>query len=348
MICPVCGNQINDNAKFCPVCGNSVGVAQPVAQIYQQQPQFQPPQPPKKNKTGIIIAIIAIILVVAVGVGFGLARSGALDNILNKDNDTSMSDSKDKKKDKDDKKKAATEEEQTNKPSEVAPSNPVDKPKLNGDKLVVAISADYPPYEYKDSGELKGIDIEIARAIANELNMDVEFVDMQFEAVVDSVANGKCDIAISGLMATEDRMKKVDFTESYYSEQNVIVLPKDSAIGDIDCEEEYTIGVIKDTVADSIVYWDFENSSVTRYASVNDVLQAVDVGRIDFAIVSYEYWDAISEFENLKINYPAYCSDDYTIAIAKDNDELKEQINVAIEKLKANGTITRIVLDYCY
>ena len=95
------------------------------------------------------------------------------------------------------------------------------------DQLVVATNAEFEPFEYKKGDTFYGIDMEIAKALADSLGKELVIKDMKFEAVVTSVQQQKCDIAMAGLTVNETRAKQVDFTDSYYSASQKVVVKGD-------------------------------------------------------------------------------------------------------------------------
>ncbi|MBP7563440.1 MAG: amino acid ABC transporter substrate-binding protein, partial [Candidatus Cloacimonetes bacterium] len=98
-----------------------------------------------------------------------------------------------------------------------------------GKKLVVGVSAEYPPFEYKEGAEFKGIDIEIARLIAEKLGLELQIQDMEFDSLIPSLTAGKIDMAISAITITPERLEQIDFSDSYY-QSNQTLLVKSLAI----------------------------------------------------------------------------------------------------------------------
>lgn len=100
------------------------------------------------------------------------------------------------------------------------------------DQLVVATNAEFEPFEFKKGDQFYGIDMEIAKIIADELGVELVIKDMKFEAVVTAVQQGKCDIAMAGLTVSSDRAKQVNFTESYYAASQKVVVKADDTTFD--------------------------------------------------------------------------------------------------------------------
>ena len=95
------------------------------------------------------------------------------------------------------------------------------------EKLVMATNAEFPPYEYYgDDGEVTGIDVEIAQAIADKLDLKLQVEDMNFDSIITAVQSGKVDVGIAGMTVTEDRKKSVDFTDPYTTAEQVVIVKK--------------------------------------------------------------------------------------------------------------------------
>ena len=95
-----------------------------------------------------------------------------------------------------------------------------------GDNLIMATNAEFPPYEYKEASDIIGIDVEIGKAIADKLGRVLKVEDMAFDSIISAVNSGKADIGLAGFTVTEDRKKQVNFSESYTTTKQVIILKK--------------------------------------------------------------------------------------------------------------------------
>ena len=93
--------------------------------------------------------------------------------------------------------------------------------------LVVATNAEFPPYEYFDNGEITGIDMDIMQAVCDELGMELKIENMEFDSIITAVNAGKADVGAAGMTVTEDRLKNIDFSESYTTSKQVIIVRKD-------------------------------------------------------------------------------------------------------------------------
>ena len=215
--------------------------------------------------------------------------------------------------------------------------------------LVMATNAEFPPYEYHDGSDdqIVGIDAEIAAAIADKLGYTLEIEDIAFDSVIPEVTSGKADFGMAGMTVTEERKKSVNFSDSYATAVQVVIVPEDSDITSIDDLSGKIIGVQSGTTGDLYATDDFGDENVERYNKGMEAVQALSQGKIDAVIIDNEPAKVfVQETEGLKILDSAYAEEQYAIAIALDNTELLSEVNAALAELKADGTIDSIVSKY--
>ena len=214
------------------------------------------------------------------------------------------------------------------------------------DTLVMATNAEFPPYEYYEGDEGVGIDAEIAQAIAEELGMTLKIEDMAFDSIIPAVTSGKADFGAAGMTVTEDRKKNVDFTDTYATATQVIIVKEDSDIAGPDDLVGKKIGVQLGTTGD-IYAGDIEDAEVEQYNKGFEAVQALTQGKIDAVVIDGEpAKEFVAQAEGLKILDEAFTEEEYAIAVAKGNDDLREKINDALAKLKESGKIDEIVAKY--
>lgn len=212
--------------------------------------------------------------------------------------------------------------------------------------LVMATNAEFPPYEYHDGGEIVGIDVEIARAIATEMGMDFEVEDIAFDSIIPEVTSGKADFGAAGITITEDRKQSVDFSEPYATATQVVIVQEGSEIQAVDDLEGKTIGVQLGTTGDIYVE-DVEGATTERYNKGFEAVQALSQGKIDAVVIDSEPAKVfVAENEGLKILDEAFTTEEYAICVKKGNTELLDGINAAIAELKASGELQAIVDKY--
>lgn len=220
-------------------------------------------------------------------------------------------------------------------------------------KLIMATNAAFAPYEYKEGSEFKGIDIEIAEAIAAKLGLTLEIKDMNFDTLLVAVNEKKADIVLAGLTVTDKRKEEVDFSISYASGVQSIIVKEDSEITKVDDllaeGAGYIAGVQLGTTGDTYATNDMGADRVYQYVNGNEAVLSLLKGEIDCVIIDNEpakkYLEANAD-KGLKILDTSYIEEDYAAAFAKGNNELREAVDKAIEELIADGTIDTIVKKY--
>ena len=221
--------------------------------------------------------------------------------------------------------------------------------------LKMGTNAAFPPYEYYDdeSGDIVGIDAEVAAAICEKLGYELEIVDMDFDALIPAVANGKIDMVLAGLTVTDERKQSVDFTTSYATGVQVVIVKEDSDITSVDDlfaeGANHKIGVQQGTTGDLYCTWDIADAglgSVEPFKSGTDAVLALTSGKVDCVVIDNEpAKNFVAANEGLKILETEYITEDYAIALAKGS-ELTEKINAALEELIADGTVQSIIDKY--
>ncbi|MBE5960153.1 MAG: basic amino acid ABC transporter substrate-binding protein [Lachnospiraceae bacterium] len=218
--------------------------------------------------------------------------------------------------------------------------------KNNDDTLVMATNAEFPPYEYYEGQDIVGIDVEIAEAIADKLGMTLKIEDMAFDSIITSVQTGKADIGLAGLTVEPDRLENVDFTDSYTTAAQVIIVKEDSEVTTPDEMTGKTVGVQLGTTGDMYAE-DIKDVTVERYNKGFEAVQSLIQGKIDGVIIDREPAKVfVSENEGLKIVDQEFTLEDYAIAVAKDNTELKDKVNEVLAELKESGKLQEIIDKY--
>ena len=243
--------------------------------------------------------------------------------------------------------------------------------------LVMATNAAFPPYEYKDGDKIVGIDAEIAAAIADKLGMKLEIMDVDFGAVLTGVAEGKYDMGMAGITVTDERKETMDFSDTYATGIQVIIVNDGSSIASLDdlwnFDEEgnpvslkntdIKIGVQQDTTGDiysssAISGWGFNDLNddesiktdrVVRYKTGAEAVAALKTGKVDCVIIDDEpakSFVAANEGIHILEGENEYAVEDYAICVDKGNTELLDKINKALAELKADGTIDGIINKY--
>lgn len=158
--------------------------------------------------------------------------------------------------------------------------------------LVMATSADYPPYEFYDTasggGEPIGFDIDIAKALTAKLGYTLEIEDMDFSGIIPALQAERVDFAMSGMTPTEERKQSVDFSQTYYDAQNTIVSAKDSGLASYDDLADKVVGVQLGSIQEGEAQEKAETVSgmvIEPRNKISELIQEIKAGRLDAAII---------------------------------------------------------------
>ena len=249
--------------------------------------------------------------------------------------------------------------------------------KDDDNKLVMATNAYFQPYEYYEGDKIVGIDAEIAQAIADYLGKELVIEDMEFDSIITAVNAGSVDFGMAGMTVTEKRLESVNFSTTYATGIQVIIVADGSAITSLDSifvfdengdptglqNPDIKVGVQQDTTgdiycSDDITNWGLNNveedgtittDRVVRYKTGAEAVAALKSGKIDCVIIDNEpakSFVAANEGIHILEGDNEYAIEDYAICIAKENTALLEQINKALAELTEDGTIANIIEKY--
>lgn len=215
-------------------------------------------------------------------------------------------------------------------------------------KLTMATNATFPPYEMTtDAGEFEGIDIETAQAIADKLGLELQIDDMDFDAALLAVQQGKADMVMAGVTVTDERQNVMDFTDSYATGIQSIIVKEDSDIASVDDLAGKKIGTQRGTTGYLYCSDDFGDENVVAYDNGLTAVQMLNNGQVDCVVIdNAPAKEFIAANPGLKLLDTAYVEESYAIGVGKGNTELKDAINTALEELKADGTLQAIVDKY--
>lgn len=214
------------------------------------------------------------------------------------------------------------------------------------EKLIMATNAEFPPYEYKEGDKFLGIDVEIGQAIAEELGMELEIEDIAFDSIIAEVNSGKADMGMAGMTVTDERKKNVDFSNTYATSAQVIIVAEDSAIVTPKDLEGKTIGVQLGTTGD-IYAADIKDATIERYNKGADAVLALTQGKIDAVIIDRQPAQVfVEKNKGIKLVDEEFTVEDYAIAFKKGNTELLNKVNDALGKLKDSGKLQEIIDKY--
>lgn len=220
-------------------------------------------------------------------------------------------------------------------------------------ELHMATNAAFPPYEMvADDGSFEGIDVEIATAIAEKLGLTLVVDDMDFTSVITAVQTGKEDMAMAGLTVTDERKENVDFTDSYSTGIQVVIVTEDSDIASIDDLDGKQIGCQEGTTgyiycSDAVENGGYGEDAVTPFPNGANAVEALKTGKVDCVVIdSQPAKEFVAQNEGLKILDTEFTVEDYAIGVNKENPELRDAINAALQELISDGTVQSILDKY--
>lgn len=216
------------------------------------------------------------------------------------------------------------------------------------EKLVMGTNASFPPYEFvDDNGKIVGIDAEIAEAIAEKLGMELEIKDMEFDSLLTAVQSKTIDVALAGMTVTDERKLAVNFSDTYATGVQVIIVNEASEIKTVDDLKNKKIGVQAGTTGDIYCTDEFGQENVKQYQNGALAVAALKNNQVDCVVIDNEpAKNYVKANAGLKILETEYAVEDYAAAISKENTELLEKFNKALSELKADGTIDKIIKKY--
>ena len=214
-------------------------------------------------------------------------------------------------------------------------------------KLIMSTNAAFPPYEMvADDGSFEGIDVEVAGAIAAKLGLELVVDDMDFDAALLAVQQNKSDMVMAGVTVTEDRQLVMNFSDSYATGVQVIIVPEGSDVT-IDNLGEKMIGTQRATTGYIYASGDYGEDHVTAYDNGASAVQALMNGQVDCVIIDSAPAEAfVAANAGLTILDTEYITENYAIGMNKDNTALLDAVNAALAELIADGTVQSIVDKY--
>ena len=245
---------------------------------------------------------------------------------------------------------AASSEETSEAASSEAASESADAAELTtvtAGKLTMSTNAAFPPYEMTtDTGAFEGIDVDTAQAIAEKLGLELQIDDMDFDAALLSVQQGKADIVMAGVTVTDERKAVMDFSDSYATGIQSIIVPEGSDIATPDDLAGKKIGTQRGTTGYIYCSDDFGDENVVAYDDGLTAVQALNNGQVDAVVIdNAPAKEFVAANPGLVILDTSYAEEDYAIGMAKGS-ALEDAINAALEELKADGTLQSIVDKY--
>lgn len=221
---------------------------------------------------------------------------------------------------------------------------------LNDGQLTIITSPDYPPFENIENGELEGFEIDLAKAVAEQMGLEPNFVQMQFDTIIPAItAGGQGDVGMSGFSVDPDLAKEIDFTESYYIDDQAVAVMQNSGITEENAATALNaagmiIAVQTGTTGETYVQENFPNATVQGYGNSTDCFAAMQSGQANAVCTNLAVVQRMIDtaYGDAQIVLEYATGEEYAAVVAQDNPELTKQINEALKTLEENGTIEEI------
>lgn len=213
--------------------------------------------------------------------------------------------------------------------------------------LTMGTNAAFPPYEFYEGDKIVGIDAEVAQGIADKLGMELEIVDMDFSSIITSVQTGKIDIGVAGMTVTEERLENVNFSDSYSTGIQVVIVKDGGKVQTLDDLDGALIGCQEATTGYLYCSDDYGEDAVVPYTNGATAVKALVDGKVDCVVIDKQpALNFVAANEGLSILDTEYTVEDYAIAVAKENEDLLEKINKALKEMIDDGTVQEILDKY--
>lgn len=218
---------------------------------------------------------------------------------------------------------------------------------VNKGTLTMSTNAAFPPYEMTtDTGSFEGIDIEVAAAIAEKLGLKLQVDNMDFDAALKAAQDGKSDMVMAGVTVNPDRELVMDFSQSYATGVQVIILKEGADITLANLGKQ-TIGTQRGTTGNIYCSDDFGDEHVIAYDDGIAAVQALQNGQVDCVVIdSAPAQSFVKANPGLVILDTEYITENYAIGFAKGNTQLLDAVNAALKELIADGTVQNIIDKY--
>ena len=218
---------------------------------------------------------------------------------------------------------------------------------ISKEKIIMVTEAGFAPYEFYKNNEIVGVDVEIAKKIAEKLGKELEIKDTDFDSIINEVKSGKADFGAAGLSITEERLEEVDFSIEYAISKQVILVKNNSSIVKVDDLNGKKVAVQLGTVADLVLSDEYPEVEVIQHKKYLLAVEDLLAGKVDAIVLdSLPAQEIVKENSKLKILEEELLTDKYGIAIQKGNTELLDAINQVLKEMIDKGEIESFTMKY--
>ena len=216
----------------------------------------------------------------------------------------------------------------------------------NNNEIVMVTEAGFAPYEYYDSGEIVGVDIDIAKEIAKEMGKKLVIKDVSFDSIINEVKTGKADFGAAGISYSDERAKEVDFSINYAISKQVVIVNDNSNLK-IDDLENKKIAVQLGSIADTYVTEKYKNAEIVRQKKYLAAIEDLKDDKVDCVVMDeLPANEILNSNSGLKILEGSLTNDSYGMIVKKGNEELLDAINKVLNRLKNDGTIDKYIINH--
>lgn len=217
----------------------------------------------------------------------------------------------------------------------------------NSNELVLVTEAGFAPYEYYENGEIVGVDIDIAREIANSLGKELVIKDVAFDSIINEVKSGKADIGAAGISYSDERAKQVDFTVNYATSSQVIIVNNNSDIKSSKDIGNKKIAVQLGSVADTYVTKNYKNATIVRQKKYLAAIQDLLANKVDCVVMDkLPAIEMVNTNEGIVILGDELTQDNYGMVVKKGNKDLLDKVNKVLERLTSEGKIDSYIIKH--
>ena len=215
------------------------------------------------------------------------------------------------------------------------------------EKIYVGTNAEFPPFEYLENGEIKGVDMELVNEIGKILDADIKIVDMAFDGLLPALQMKKVDLVIAGMTANEERMKTVSFTQPYYTASQVIIVKEgNDSIKSFNDLKGKKVGVMLGSTGDMVVS-EIEGVKIERFNAAYAGIMALQAGKVEAVVLDSEpAKNYVAQNKGLVLADADAEQEEYAIAVRKNDKALLEKVEKALKEIKENGTYDKLLQKY--
>ena len=215
------------------------------------------------------------------------------------------------------------------------------------EKIIMVTEAGFAPYEFYDGEEIVGVDVEIAKKIAEKTGKELEIKDTDFDSLINEVKTGKADFAAAGLSITEERLQEVDFSVEYAVSKQVIVVKNESEAESIEDFNGKKVAVQLGTIADLVLSDENPEIELVQHKKYLLAVEDLKADKVEAIVLdSLPAKEIVDKNPELKILEKEVLVDKYGIAVQKGNTELLNSINEVLNELMDSGKIEEYTMNY--